>query len=172
MSRLLVANIISFVGALFLCLSCIAKTKRRVATYQFIQCGLLVFAQLAFGKGSGAVSMGAAFVRNVCIATGHYGIIPMILIASFTLIFGLRFNTYGFIGLMPVAVGIFYTVALYFSKGIKGTKIALSVLLLVWVIYSLLILDFFGVVSNALALTLNLLTLKNMTKEKIKRPLQ
>lgn len=172
MSRLFIANMISFIGSLFLCFSCIAKTKRRVATYQFIQCGLLVFAQMAFGKGGGAVSMGAAFVRNICIATGHYGIIPMILIASLTLLLGLRFNTAGIIGLLPVAVGIFYTVSLYFAKGIKGTKIALSVLLSVWVIYSLLILDFFGIISNLLALILNLITLKNIINEKTKKPLQ
>ena len=171
MTRFILANALSLVGSLFLCLSCIMKTKRTVATCQLIQCGMLTFAQIAFGKGSGAITMGAAFLRNLLIAIGHYSTISMIIIAAFTLIFGIAFNGFGLIGLLPVGVGIFYTVATRFARGVFRMKCALMVLLSVWVIYSVLIFDLFGAISNLIALTLNLLTLRKMKKQKEKSPM-
>ena len=172
MTRFIIANVLSFLGAIFLCLSCLVKTKRGVATCQLIQCGMLAFAQIAFGKGGGAVTMSAAFVRNFLIATGHYTTFMMIIIATFTLGFGITLNSFGVIGLLPVFVGVFYTVAARFSTGVVGLKYALSLLLCVWVIYSVLIFDLFGALSNFLALTLNIITLAKMKKAKKKSPVQ
>ena len=171
MTRLALANTISFLGALFLCLSCLARTKRRVAACQLIQCGMLTFAQIAFGKGAGAVTMGAAFIRNLLIAIGHYSTIAMIIIAGLTLLFGVAFNSFGLIGLLPVGVGIFYTISTRLAKDVVGVKYALLVLLSVWVIYSVLIKDLFGVISNLLALILNIITLCKMKKTKNKSPM-
>ena len=102
MNRLLIGNIISLVGSFFLCASCVAKTKRRVVACQLFQCIILTVAQIVFGKGSGAVSMSMAGVRNLIIASGHYNIFVMLLIALITFAFGLYFNTAGFIGLIPI----------------------------------------------------------------------
>ena len=166
MNSLILGNAISFIAAVFLCLSCVAKTKRSVAALQLTQCLFNVIAQIAFGKGSGAVSMSAAATRNLLIATGHYGVIAMIIISLFTLVLGLYFNTAGLIGLMPVSVGIFYTVSLYFVKDVRTLKCSLAVLLFVWIVYSALIFDVFGTISNTLAQILNLITLSRLKKEK------
>ena len=164
MNRLLIGNIISLFGSFFLCASCVAKTKRRVVICQLFQCIILTAAQIVFGKGSGAVSMSMAGVRNLIIASGHYNIFVMLLIASVTLIFGLYFNTAGYIGLVPIFVGVFYTAALYFTKNVRTLKLALAVLLLAWIIYSALIYDIFGFLSNSVAGVLNIMTLVRMLK--------
>ena len=165
MNRLLLGNIISLFGSFFLCASCVVKTKRRVVLCQLFQCIILTVAQIVFGKGSGAVSMSMAGVRNLIIASGHYNIIVMILIVLITFTFGLYFNTAGYIGLIPIFVGVFYTAALYFTKNVRTLKLALAVLLLAWIVYSALIYDIFGFLSNSVAEILNIMTLVKMYKD-------
>lgn len=162
--NILVGNLISLVGSAFLCASCVAKTKRRVVILQLCQCAVLAVAQLVFGKGAGAVSMSMAGVRNLIIASGHYNFVVMLVIFALTLGLGLHFNTAGLLGLIPVAVGLMYTVALYFSHSIKALKIWLSVLLFGWIIYSAMIFDLFGTISNTAAEVLNLVTLAKISK--------
>ncbi len=169
MNRLLIGNIISLVGSFFLCASCVAKTKRRVVVCQLFQCIILTVAQIVFGKGSGAVSMSMAGVRNLIIASGHYNIFVMLAIASITFFFGLYFNTAGYIGLIPIGVGVFYSAALYFSKNVRTLKLSLAVLLFAWIVYSALIYDIFGFLSNSVAEILNIITLIRMHKA-IKTP--
>lgn len=169
MDRLVLGNIISLVGSLFLFFSCIAKTKKRIALFQLLQCIVLTVSQIVFNKGGGAVSMAAAGLRNLLIASGHYGLIPMLILAALTLILGIYLNTSGLIGLMPVGIGVFYTVSLYRAKDAIAVKIALSVLLFVWIVYSALIGDIFGTISNTAAQILNIITLfklKRQRKEK------
>jgi len=162
--NLILGNAISFLGAIFLCASCVAKTKRRLVILQFFQCVILTTAQIVFGKGSGAVSMSAAGVRNLIIASGHYNAFIMILVVLFTLIFGLYFNTAGYLGLLPIGAGVFYSAALYFAKDVRTLKMALSVLLFTWIVYSALIFDIFGTISNTAAQILNLITLQKTRK--------
>lgn len=162
--QLILGNAISFFGAIFLCASCVVKTKRRLVILQLLQCIILTVAQIVFGKGSGAVSMSAAGIRNLIIASGHYNAAVMALVVAFTLAFGLYFNTAGYLGLLPIGAGVFYSAALYFAKDIYRLKIALALLLLTWTIYSALIFDVFGTISNALAGVLNVITLVKMKK--------
>ncbi len=162
--NIILGNAISFFGALFLCASCVAKTKRRVVILQFFQCVILTAAQIAFGKGSGAVSMSAAGIRNLIIASGHYNAVVMAAVVLFILVLGLYFNTAGYLGLLPIGAGVFYSAALYFAKDVRALKIALAVLLFAWIIYSALIFDIFGTISNTVAEILNLTTLVKMKK--------
>ena len=162
--NIVLGNAISFFGAIFLCASCVAKTKRSLVILQFFQCLFFAAAQVVFGKGSGAVSMSAAGVRNLTIASGHYNAVVMIMVVLFTLFFGFRFNTAGYLGLLPIGIGVFYSIALYVTKNVRTLKIALSLLLAVWIVYSALIFDIFGTVSNTIAEVLNITTLVRLNK--------
>ncbi len=164
--NIILGNAISFFGALFLCASCVAKTKRRVVLLQFFQCMILTAAQIAFGKGSGAVSMSAAGIRNLIIAAGHYNALVMAAVVIFTLAFGLYFNTAGYLGLLPIGAGVFYSAALYFTKDVRALKIALGILIFTWIVYSALIFDIFGTISNTAAEILNVTTLVKMERKK------
>ena len=166
MDRLVLGNVISLVGSIFLFFSCVAKTKRQIAVYQLLQCAVLTISQIVFDKGGGAVSMGAAGLRNLLIASGHYGFYTMIAIALTTLVLGVSLNGAGLIGLMPVGAGVFYTISLYKAKDAIAVKLALSALLWVWIVYSALIGDIFGTISNAAAQALNLVTLFKLRKER------
>ena len=169
MDRLVLGNIISLVGSLFLFFSCIAKTKKTIAVYQLLQCVVLMISQIVFNKGGGAVSMAAAGVRNLLIASGHYGLLSMLILAALTLIFGIYLNGAGLIGLMPVGAGVFYTVSLYRAKDAIAVKLALSALLWVWIVYSALIGDIFGTLSNTVAQALNLTTLYKLRRQRKER---
>ena len=166
MDRLVLGNVISLVGSLFLLLSCTAKTKKTIAIYQLLQCLVLTVSQIVFGKGGGAVSMAAAGLRNLLIASGHYGLIPMLILSGLTLVLGIYLNTSGIIGLMPVGIGVFYTVSLYKARDAVAVKLALSVLLFVWIVYSALIGDIFGTFSNITAQVLNLITLFKLRRQR------
>ena len=163
--NILLGNLISLVGSVFLCASCVAKTKRRVVLLQLCQCAVLTVAQIVFGKGAGAVSMSMAGVRNLIIASGHYNFVVMLVIFALTLGLGLHFNTAGYLGLIPVGVGLMYTVALYFARSVRVLKIWLSVLLFCWIIYSAMIFDLFGTISNTAAEVLNIVTLSKMSRQ-------
>ena len=164
MNSILLGNIISLIGSFFLCASCMAKTKRRVMFFQFFQCLILTVSQIAFGKGSGAVSMSMAGIRNLIIYFGHYNLFVMIFVAMFTLFFGLYFNTAKYIGLVPIAAGVFYSISLYFAKNVRTLKISLAILLFAWIVYSALIFDIFGMISNSIAAILNLATMIKIRK--------
>ncbi len=169
MENIILGNIISFIGSIFLFASCLAKTRRRVHFFQLIQCTVLAVAQLVFGSGAGVVSMAVAAIRNLLICFGIYGFLPMIVLVSFTVVFGTALNTSGLIGFLPVAAGVFYSIVSYSAKSIRMLKSGLAVLLFIWVIYSALILDVFGMLSNTSALVLDLVAIyKQVRKDKNK----
>lgn len=160
MKRLIFANALSLVGAVFLWLSCTTKNKGRVHFYQMLQCSVLVVSQLVFGRPSGAVAMGVACVRNGLKYLGIYNAPFTSVLLILTLALGVYFNTGGVLGLVPVLAGSFFTVAVYRARSLRTLKISMIVLLSSWVIYSALIYDFVGLVSNGVALVLNLLTIR------------
>ena len=162
MSNIIIGNLLSLLGAIFLSASCIAKTKKGVVILQLFQCAFMAAAQIVFGKGAGAVSMAVAGVRNILIFFDKFGLFFAVLLSLVTLILGLALNSGGVIGLIPTAVGVIYTAALYAIKDVYRLKIALCILLYGWIVYSGLIFDIFGMISNALAQVLNIITLKKM----------
>ncbi|MBQ8720468.1 MAG: YgjV family protein [Clostridia bacterium] len=166
MNNIVLGNIISFIGAIFLFGSCIVKTKKRVHFFQLLQCAVFTVSQLVFGRGAGAVSMSVAGVRNLLICFDLYGRAAMLILVSVTAFLGFYFNSAGIVGLLPVAAGIFYSVVSYSAKSIRTLKAGLAVLLLVWTVYSALIFDIFGMISNATALVLNLVTFHRIIKNK------
>lgn len=123
-------------------------------------------AQIVFGKGAGAVSMGVAGVRNLLIFFDKFGSFFAIMLTLVTLVLGLYLNSGGVVGLIPTGVGVLYTVALYAIKDVYRLKIALCILLYAWIVYSGLIFDIFGMISNTLAEVLNIITMKRMRKER------
>ena len=112
--------------------------------------------------------MAVAGVRNLLIFFNSFGIVWAILLSALTLFLGLYLNTGGIVGLIPTFVGVIYTVSLYAVKDVRRVKIALCVLLFGWIVYSGLIFDIFGMISNTLAEILNVITLKKMSREREK----
>ena len=166
-SNIIFGNMLSLVGAIFLSSSCIAKTKKGVVILQLFQCIFMAAAQIVFGKGAGAVSMSVAGVRNILIYFDRFGAFMALLLSAITLALGLYLNSGGIIGLIPTAVGVFYTLTLYTAKDVYRLKIILCVLLYGWIVYSALIFDIFGMLSNMLAQILNVITLKKMRASRI-----
>jgi len=163
-SNILFGNMLSLVGAIFLSSSCIAKTKKGVVILQLFQCIFMATAQIVFGKGAGAVSMSVAGIRNILIYFDRFGAFMTVLLSAITLALGIYLNSGGIIGLIPTAVGVLYTFGLYAVKDVYRVKIVLCVLLYGWIVYSALIFDVFGMLSNMLAQVLNVITLKKMRK--------
>ena len=170
MSNWVLGNILSLVGAIFLSSSCIVKTKRGVVILQLFQCMFMAAAQIVFGKGAGAVSMLVAGVRNVLIFFDKFGGFMAVVLSLITLALGLYLNSGGLIGLIPTLVGVVYTIALYIIKDVRRLKVALCILLYGWIVYSGLIFDIFGMISNTLAQVLNVITLKKMSGKHENRP--
>ena len=162
--NIIVGNAISFIGAIFLSASCVAKTKKRVCILQLFQCIVITASQIAFGKGAGAVAMSFAGVRNLLIMGSRYNFFAMLTLSVLIFIFGVYFNSFGLIGLMPPLASVMYTVALYYVRDVRRLKFFLSILLFTWIVYSALIYDIFGVISNIVAQVLNVTTLSKMKK--------
>lgn len=167
----LVGNVISFIAALFMAVSCVVKERSNVFHLQFIQCVLLAVSSWFFMSNAGIVANLIASVRNLLISKGKFTKTVAVGILIISVIFGTVFNNRGIIGLLPMLANIQFAVCCYFFTGLKGTKYSIWVNVLIWIIYSFLVMDFSTGISDSIILIITTITIVNLHKEE-KRKLQ
>lgn len=167
---ILVGNIISFMAALFMVVSCVVKDRSKVFQLQFIQCILLAISSWFFTSYAGIVANLIASSRNLVISKGKFTkkIACVFLIVS--IFFGTMFNNKGFIGLLPMVANVQFAVCCYLFTGLKETKYSIWLNVLIWIIYSFAVLDFSTGISDSIVLVVNTISIINLHKEeKIKK---
>ena len=157
--RIWIGNLVSLVSAAFLFLGGIAKSKRGMYFFQFMECVFLIISQLVFLQVAGAVSMAFSAVRNHLASKDRYTPPALVTVFAANAIFGILLNTGGVIGLIPVAASLFLTAAAYFLREMRTVRIAVMINLAMWVAYAFLILDYVSAVTNLVAFAINLITL-------------
>ena len=147
-NNIIIGNIISFVAAVLLGLSCWCKNPKRVFIYQFIENLFLSLSSIVFGSYSAAVSTLLSTAKSLVIVKGRYTKKTMIFFAITIAVLGVLTNTKGPIGLLPV-------IATFIIN------------LLIWDVYAFWIKDFSSGIAWAITLivtVVSLLTIK--AKEK------
>ena len=155
LSKIIIGNVLSFVGAIFLSVSCVLKKREYIYLFQSIECMFLVAAQIFFGQLGAAAVLILSTIRNAMLAFGAYSSRSLAILFSLTLIFGLAFNTGGAVGLIPLIASLAYTVTSYYAKSFSKIKLSLLFNLFIWCVYSYIIFDFAGLAVNFVSFVLN-----------------
>jgi hypothetical protein len=158
-NRIIFANSISFVAAVFLAVSCVVKERRLIYFFQLCECIILLFAQLVFGQGAAAVSLMLGVVRNLLLWRGKYRAVSAALVFVFTLILGVLFNTGGYVGFIPIIASLIFALSSYFAKTYIKVKLSLLINLSLWTVYSFVIFDLTSFFVNLISMFLNSISL-------------
>lgn len=157
MIYLIVGNILSFIGVVFLALSSVVSDKKRTIFYQIFDCLFAVLANIVLGGFSGAVVCLAAFIRNVLVYFGKNNPKLMIIIAVLMTILGALVNQHGLIGWLPIIASIQYTLWLGWGfTSNKSVKLALAINLIIWAAYDAVILAFPALAADLIIFALSI----------------
>lgn len=152
MKAIIIGNIISLCAAGFMVASCLVSDKRRVFLFQFLECSILAVASVFFGSLAGATTLILGALRNLVVARDKFTKPVMWFFLILVTVAGLWTNTKGLVGLLPVIATVEYTFCCYYVTGDRETKYSIFVNVLLWVIYSFLILDFSTAISDSIVL--------------------
>ena len=152
-------NIISFVAAVLLGLSCWCKNPKRVFVYQFVENLFLSLSSVVFGSYSAAVSTLLSTAKSLVIVKGRYTKKTMIFFAVTIAVLGVLTNTKGLIGLLPVIATVQFTYCNYKLTDIKGIKWTFIINLLIWDVYAFWIKDFSSGIAWAITLIVTVVSL-------------
>jgi len=164
--NILIGNLISLVAACFLAASCISRNNRRVFAYQCMESLTVAVSSLFFASYAASVSMLLSALRNWLVSREKYTRPVMLFFLIIGVILGIAINVRGWLGLVPVIATAQYTLCCFYVKGVLTTKYSIAVNLLMWVVYSFLILDFSTAISNAIVLVLDIGVIVKMHKER------
>ena len=164
--NILIGNLISLVAACFLAASCISRNNRRVFAFQCMESLTVAVSSLFFASYAASVSMLLSALRNWLVSREKYTRPVMLFFLIVGVILGVAINVRGWLGLVPVIATAQYTLCCFYVKGVLTTKYSIAVNLLMWVVYSFLILDFSTAISNAIVLILDIGVIVKMHKER------
>lgn len=150
--NLLIANLISFIAAIFTTKSSLAKDTWHIYFYQVLQCIFLSIASVFFNSYAGIITLAVCALRNYLLAVDKFNHKWFIATLLLLLIPGILINNRGYIGYIVIAANLIYTVGTYFCKKELTIKINIAVDLLMWIIYEFLILDIPSLVADSIAL--------------------
>ena len=156
MPNVILGNILSGFAAGFLILSGLLRRKRLIYSSQCAESFFLFLAQIAFYQFGAAACLLVSILKNMLLAMGKYGRLALILVLSLTLSLGILCNTGGNVGLLPVAASAIFCISGYLARGDVAIKISISVNLILWCIYSLMIADIVSFAVNTVALVINI----------------
>lgn len=155
MDIILIANIISFVGAVIMVVSGLLKTKRNILIAQNIQFAIQAVGNILLGGYSGAAINLISIVRNVfCVFVPFTWVWKIVFIA---LQAGLTIwvNGVALIGLLPLVAACLFTVFLDTKNDIL-LKAVLTVAQVLWAVYDFSIQNYAFFVFDILTILSNL----------------
>ena len=170
MTNIIIGNIISFVGAIFLSTSCVLKNRKLIFYFQAINCFILAVASVFFNAYAGIATLIISGMRNIIVAHDKYNAKLMYVFLILTFIIGIATNNRGLIGLIPVIATIQYTICLKVFKTLMLTRISIWVNTALWVVYSFIIMDYSTCFMDSISLvtvTFSLFSLIIHTRKKV-----
>ncbi len=162
MSNIIIGNIISFIGAIFLSTSCVLKNRKLIFYFQAINCFILAVASVFFYAYAGIAALITSGIRNIVVAHDKYTTKLMYIFLALTVILGIVTNNRGIIGLIPVIATVQYTVCLKIFKTLLLTRISIWINTALWIVYSFIIMDYSTCFMDSISLitvTFSLITL-------------
>lgn len=158
MTYLIVGNILSFIGVVFLALSSVVADKKRTIFYQIFDCFFATVSNIVLGGFSGAMVCLAALIRNALVYFDKNNRLLMVIIAIAMTIGGALVNQHGIIGWLPIIASIQYTLWLGWGfTSNKSVKLALAINLAIWAVYDAVIMAFPALTADLIIFSLSIL---------------
>lgn len=151
---LIIANSISFVAAVFTCLSSLSHKRTKIYYYQVVQCVLLAVANIFFCSYAGIITLLLCALRNYLLGRNLFNKYACITIASLMLIMGLLINNNGYIGWIVIAANVIYTLGGYIARRELAIKINMIIDFSLWIIYEILIIDIPSLLFDSVSIVL------------------
>ena len=168
MNNILIGNIISFTGAVFLAVSCVVKSRKQIFVLQFLNCAVLAVASYFFNAYATITTLIICCIRNIFIMRDKFTKPVLAFIIVSVVILGLLSNNRGLIGLMPVAATVEYTTCCYFIRDVRKTRVSILINEIIWVTYSLLVSDFSTAISDSAVIVVDIMSiLKSRSKKQV-----
>ena len=158
MTHIVIGNIIALVASLVMVYSGILKEKKRFLYVQTIQICLFALSDFILGGITGAIINLFSCIRNVLCYKDKLNLNAKIILIILSVSISIMFNNLGLIGLLPVISTVVYIIFMN-TKDIIKFKLLNVLTTFMWLVYELVIksytsavFDFFGIVTNIVAI--------------------
>lgn len=156
MENLIIGNIISFISAIFLGISCYAKDRKKIFTFQLFNCATYAAASYFFGTYAAITSLALCSLRSILIMKDKYTKTSAYILAASVIVLGLITNNRGFVGLLPVIASVEYNLCCYYITDPHLTRYSILINELIWVIYAFIIKDFSTGISDIIIMIVDI----------------
>ena len=168
---LIVANIFGLISALILIYMGSIKEKNTVLKYQIVQTSFGSLCDLLLGGIPSVITNIFNIIRNVLVTKNRFNKIYMFILIVLTTALVLYFNNLGYIGLIPLANFIFYTIFINTDDNIIF-KYVFIISMITWLIYDFIIKayssSFFDFITIIIAIITVIRMIKSASKKKKK----
>lgn len=154
MNALILGNIFGLIGSLFLVGIGFIKTKKKTLIAQCFQCGFFALGNLVLGGYTGMVTNLVNIIRNLYSFWLPFNIPAKIVFILIQVVIGLKVNTLGAIGLLPIIACVLFTWFLD-TKSDRTMKIIVMSTTLMWTFYDFVIKNYTAVAFDVSSIITN-----------------
>lgn len=162
---IVIGNAIAFLASIFMVISGFVKTKKKVLFCQNIELGLTVIAYIFLGAMSGLVINTINLIRNLLGYKERLNVWAKIVLTILSVVAVLYFNKHGLIGLLPLICGVIYLWLMTIKDVIKF-KIMIICLMVLWVIYDFMVLNYTGSIFDVVTIIANIISIIGIKRSK------
>ena len=165
MSVLVIGNIIAIIASILMVYSGLIKNKNKIIYVQTIQIGLFTLSNLILGGFSGAIINFLSCIRNILSYKNKLGLIAKIIISALMIIFSLKFNNLGLIGLLPLISTVIF---IWFmnTNNVILFKILIMSVSFTWLIYDLYIKSYTSSIFDIANILANCISIYSIARKK------
>lgn len=164
----ILGNIISLIGSLFMVYSGILKKKSQILLCQCIEYILFVITNIILGGIPGAIINFFAMVGTLLGYKNKLNIVTKIILIILIAILVIKFNNLGIMGYASLIAMIIYFCVIDL-KNVFTYKIFLIVIMLLWVVYDYSIKSYVSVVFNIVTIITIIISMIQIKKAKKKK---
>ena len=163
--RIVIGNMISFVAAVFMMVSCCVNDQKRAYFCQMMNCAILCVASVFFGSWAGLTTLVISATRNCLVMLGRYTKKMMYIFTPLVFVVGLLVNNRGLIGMLPPVATVQLSLCNYYAKSLLATKLSFFVNNLLWVVYAFAILDLSSGLMDGSTCIIGLISIVRLIRE-------
>ena len=155
MIYVLIANITAFIASLILIYTGYLKDKKQILLFQIIQFILFIISYLLLGAFTGVILNFLGIIRNTLSYFKKLSKPFIFILSILSIIFTIKYNTFGLIGLLPLIGVILYTCFMNTENIIKFKLLIINALVLS-TIYDIVVMSYSSAVFNIITIILSI----------------
>ena len=164
---LILGNLCSILAMISDSLSAAQKTPKAVLRVQNISQLWYAVGSILLGGYSAAVQNAVSILRNIIAIRGVHSPAVEWILVGLGVVLGFAFNNLGLLGWIPIIAGTQYSIAIFrFKDNDRALKTSFLISSSMFVVFSAVILNLVGVVTNAVVAVSTILALIRSSRQK------